>query len=996
MFKESYHENLETQHINLLPRRAFYIPYKHGEQNYKLETRYATQNVTLLNGTWQFKLYQSFESCMERRKHKKNNTIEVPSVWNLYGYDQIQYLNTQYPIPFTPPYIPEDNPCGLYSRSFEILDYDEENEFHLNFEGVDSAFYVWINNNFVGYSQIAHAISEFDITDYVHNGKNFIEVVVLKYSDGTYFENQDMFRHSGIFRDVYILKRAKSRIDDFQIETTVDYDKCEGNIKFKMKRKCDLDIFDLYLYDFEGTEIEHVTITNQHQFILKQPELWSAEHPVLYTLLIVTKNEVITQKIGIREVKIQDNQLYINGQSIKLRGTNYHDSHPQSGYVMSEADFKKDLALMKQGNFNAIRTAHYPKAPLFYEMTDQYGFYVMSEADIETHGVVRLYGEENTEHFNIITDDKKYETPIIERIESSIIPLKNYSSIISWSLGNESGFGINMVKGLMRAKSLDSTRPIHYEGALYRDKEKKYDLSNIDMISRMYASPEEIEETYLKNSSLDKPFVLCEYAHAMGNSPGDLHAYQNLMEKYECFIGGFVWEWCDHAIQTGLKDGEPIFRYGGDFGESIHDGNFCVDGIVSPDRIPHEGYYEFKQEHSPLKIVHQDDYQVTLKNKLDFTNAQDFLTVDGVATYRNGIKKKFTLPLNSFLPHTEKTFDLRDYIDINDISDVVLHYKLTSEDAWRPRYFEVGHDQITYHRRTFISKKVEKMDIKCEEFSDKISVSVGDINQYCFDKRCGSLESLVHKGEVVLDKQTENNIWRAPIDNDAYIKEKWLYAGYDVAQTRVKSYKILKSKTEVRLIFDIEIVSVAVPPILYGNMIWTIKQNGTINIKYDLEKNTIAPYLPRFGILFKLPSTFETINYYGNGPMSSYQDKGIAPYLDMFETTVTCNGDVYIRPQETGSHNQTTFVNIMNDKHCVIINSEETFSFNVSHYSLEQLTKVKHNDQLVKEDQTYLFIDYKQSGIGSNSCGPELNKAYQFNDQNITFSFNLEIDNFKK
>ncbi|MBU6133348.1 beta-galactosidase [Staphylococcus xylosus] len=993
MLKQQFHENLEVQHVNLLPRRAFYIPYQQGEADYHFETRYNTRNATLLNGKWYFQYFESLEAYLNHSNKQESKTLTVPSVWNLYGYDQIQYLNTQYPIPFNPPYVPKDNPCGYYTRKFTINEYDQQYDYHLNFEGVDSAFYVWINNEFIGYSQISHAISEFDISNFVQQGENNIEVLVLKYSDGTYLEDQDMFRHSGIFRDVYILKRATERVDDFKVETKLSDDLNSAQIDVKIERAHNLKSVEFQLYNPKGEEVASISGVNEYQFDVHNPHLWSTENPILYTLCILTNQEVITQKVGIREVAIQNNQFYINGQSIKLHGTNYHDSHPETGYVMTESHFKKDLELMKQGNFNAIRTAHYPKSPLFYEMTDQYGFYVMSEADIETHGVVRLYGEDNNEDFNIIADDSKFETAIIERIEASIMPLKNYSSIVSWSLGNESGFGKNMVKGAARAKSLDNTRPIHYEGTLYRDKQQHYDLSNIDMISRMYPSPEEIEKTYLSNPDLDKPFILCEYAHAMGNSPGDLHAYQTLVEQYDSFIGGFVWEWCDHAIQTGMKDGNPIFRYGGDFGEKLHDGNFCVDGIVFPNRVPHEGYYEFKQEHRPLKLVSQEDFKIVLRNQLDFIPAEKYMFVEATVTNLNGEKTISEIPLLNFLPHTAQTIDLSDYINIQHISDVILRYKLKYDDIFRHENFELGHDQIVYQRRTLKeqNEQSDETEILVTEIDKLIKVSVGKSETYVFNKDNASLESVLKHNHIVINQNTTNNIWRAPTDNDTNIKDDWAYSGYKDITTRVHDYQIVENETEVSLIFNIAMVNDAVPPVLFGTVTWHVQRNGTLNVTYDLERDMKAPYLPRFGLGLTLPKAFEQVKYYGKGPFSSYQDKGVANYLDDFGTTVTDNGEVHIRPQETGSHNETTFVEISDGCNKVIVTSDNTFSFNTTHYSLKQLTETTHKDTLEPEDQTYLYIDYAQSGIGSNSCGPELNEAYRLNNRHIEFSFNLKF-----
>lgn len=992
MLEQQFHENIDIQNVNTLPRRAFYIPYQLKESAYRLETRYQTNNVTLLNGNWYFKYFNSIEDYLSSLEIDKSQIIPVPSVWNIHGYDQIQYLNTQYPIPFDPPYVPKSNPCGRYIRSFEVTEYDEKSDYHLNFEGVDSAFYLWINNQFVGYSQISHSISEFDITSYVHSGTNTIQVLVLKYSDGTYFEDQDMFRHSGIFRDVYILKRAKSRINDFRIETRVNELQNQGIVDVKLEDKQGLDSVQAQLYGPDGALLQEAEISNRHRFIIETPQLWSTEKPTLYTITLTTKSEVITQKVGIREIRIQDNQFYINGQSIKFRGTNYHDSDPQTGYVMSEAQFMKDLTLMKQGNFNAIRTAHYPKSPLFYELADQYGFYVMSEADLETHGVVRLYGEENTDYFNLITDNPQYEKPIVERIEASIIPFKNYSSIVSWSMGNESGFGVNIVTAMSRVKTLDDTRPIHYEGTFHRDKSKSYDLSNVEMISRMYASPEEVEQKYLTDPDLDKPFILCEYAHAMGNSPGDLHAYQMLVEQYDSFIGGFVWEWCDHGIQVGQQNGKPIFRYGGDFGEELHDGNFCVDGIVFPDRTPHEGYYEFKHEHRPVRVVEEANGILKLRNQLDFSHVENYLTIEATATFLNGDKTSFDITVDNFEPHSTQDIDLSNHIKIAELSDILLRYKLKNEEPLRHINFELGQDQIVYQRQSTNQHELDVQEgpVSYKENSHSLIVLANGY-AYTFNKENGSLISVVYEGHTIVNHPTKNKIWRAPIDNDINVRKDWEYMGYAEAYTRVQNYKVEENNTAVSINFEIVIVHDVVPPILQGEMTWTVQSDGSINITYDLEKDIAGPFLPRFGLEITLPHTFEAVKYYGNGPFSSYSDKGVATYLDYFDTTVTQNGGNHIKPQESGSHNGTTYAKVSNDEHQITVTSDQPFSFNTTHYSLEQLTHTMHEDQLV-EEETYMYIDYGQSGIGSNSCGPELSEIYQLNDKHIQFQFKLNFE----
>jgi beta-galactosidase len=987
MLKQIFHENLDIQNVNTLPRRAFYIPYKPQEAAYDFTTRYNTSNVTVMNGDWHFEYFDSFDSCVADLNKEKKQHLTVPAVWNLHGYDQLQYLNTQYPIPFDPPYVPHNNPCGSYERNFVLENYNQQSDYHLNFEGVASAFYVWINDEFVGYSQISHSISEFDITDFVSAGLNNIKVIVVKYSDGTYFEDQDMFRHSGIFRDVYVVKRATSRVDDFNITPHL-VDDVLAYINVQLTSKAQLNEAEVQLYNPQGDLIAKQSIEQHYRFDINNPQLWSAEQPNLYTVLIVTQEEVITQKVGIREVEIKNNQLYVNGASIKLRGANYHDSTPDTGYVMDEAQFMQDLKLMKQGNFNAIRTAHYPKSPLFYELTDYYGFYVMSEADLETHGVVRFYGEDDQDNFNLIMDNPQYQAAVIERIEASIIPLKNYNSIISWSMGNESGFGINMVEGLKRAKALDETRPLHYEGTLYRDKAKNYDVSNVDMISRMYPSPKEIEQHYLTNSKLDKPFILCEYAHAMGNSPGDLHEYQELVERYDSFIGGFVWEWCDHAITVGIQNGEPVFRYGGDFGERLHDGNFCVDGIVMPNRELHDSYYDFKYEHRPIKLIQQEGAKISFRNQLDFTHIEDIITITGYATYLNEDVKAFTVNVHEFKPKTIKDIDISSYIPTENLSAVMFKYNLNVEEGLRNKGFELGYDQVVYERKTYDVSHSYSHQLSYNEVGNIINVKCGSL-VYAFNKNTSNLESVIHNDVIVLNASTKINIWRAPTDNDVNIKAQWKYAGYEDAFTIARDYEIVVKSDRLNLIFKTVVIDDVVPPILKGNVIWSVYKDGKVNVSFDLERNVKTPYLPRFGLAFVLTNAYEQVDYYGYGPYNNYQDKGVAAYLDYFNTTVEKNGANHIKPQETGSHMGTSFVQLANQQFSIIAKSDTPFSFNTTHYSLQQLTHTAHKDELQDEGNTYLYIDYLQSGIGSNSCGPELNSAYHLDSSKISFDFDL-------
>ena len=446
-----YHENLSIHHVNMMQRRSYYIPFIDATEAINIKDRTNQFNFFSLNGKWDFNYFPSLQLIKDFNHINEINlsdSIAVPSVWQMKGYDYNQYTNVKYPIPYNPPFVPTDNPCAIYKKEFDFNIDSEKQDYHINFEGIDSCFYFWINDKFVGYSQISHSISEFDILNYLVNGKNTITVLVLKWCDGTYFEDQDKFRMSGIFRDVYILTRSKSRINDFKLTTSVNVLSNEGVINLEILETVGNPNISYTLLEPNNTVISSGNIIeNNLQINISNAQLWDAENPNLYTLLLQTETEVIKEKVGLREIKIENSILKINDVPIKIKGVNHHDSDPFKGYAITYDDLIVDLKLMKENNINSIRTSHYPKAPIFYELCDEYGFYVMSEADIETHGVVELYGLGYLDNYNMIADDVIYKESIIDRIDSSIVPFKNKSCIFMWSLGNESGYGINFETG---------------------------------------------------------------------------------------------------------------------------------------------------------------------------------------------------------------------------------------------------------------------------------------------------------------------------------------------------------------------------------------------------------------------------------------------------------------------------------------------------------------------------------------------------------------------
>ncbi|WP_300954773.1 glycoside hydrolase family 2 TIM barrel-domain containing protein, partial [uncultured Clostridium sp.] len=766
-----YHEDISKLHVNMMERRSYYIPFINTNEALNIKDRNNQNNFFSLNGEWKFNYFSSLQLIKEAENIDKINlqdTIKVPSVWQVNGYDYNQYTNVKYPIPYNPPFVPKDNPCAIYQKEFDFNINSEKHDYHINFEGVDSCFYFWINGMFIGYSQISHSISEFDISSFLVNGKNKITVLVLKWCDGTYFEDQDKFRMSGIFRDVYILTRTKSRIVDYKINPKIDISLKKGIL--------DIDILSVVgnpniKYTLISPNNNVISIgdikNNNSQINIENVEIWNAESPKLYTLLIETENEVIKERIGMREVKIENSILKINNVPIKLKGVNHHDFSPTKGYAVSIDDLILDLKLMKENNINSIRTSHYPKSPIFYELCDEFGFYVMNEADIETHGVVELYGSGYLDNYNLIADDKTYENVIVDRIDSSIVPFKNRSCIFMWSLGNESGFGINFEIGAKYAKNLDSTRPIHYEGAYYANKNKKNDFSNLDVISRMYPSLAEIED-YFKNG-IDKPLILCEYAHAMGNGPGGLIEYDNLIQKHDKFAGAYVWEWCDHAIFIKENEnGKKLYGYGGDFGEENHDGNFCVDGLVYPDRTPHTGLLEYKNINRPIRALEFDQVnkKVKLKNMLDFTNANKFINITYKICIDGEVISSNKLLLDNLNPKEEKWFDLNLPNLSKNFITILFEYSLKTPNLLCKKGTILGHDQFIIQNEVKNIKsindliKINNTDEKfyIEESFNKIKIINSNFT-YIFNKNTGSFEFIESLGEVFIDNPMKFDIW---------------------------------------------------------------------------------------------------------------------------------------------------------------------------------------------------------------------------------------------
>ena len=873
---------------------------------------------------------------------------------------------------------------------------------YLNFEGVDSCFYVWVNGTYTGYSQVSHATSEFDVTDVIEEGENTIAVLVLKWCDGSYLEDQDKFRMSGIFRDVYLLKRPEKAVQDYRITTEITEAcaKITLDISYYQETPVTVSVEDAAGNVVAQTEISKAgTVTLE----IANPELWNTEHPYLYTLILQNADETIEDAIALRTVAIQERVLYFNGQAIKLRGVNRHDSDPVTGFTVDVAKIRKDLVLMKEHNFNAIRSSHYPNAPYFYQMCDRYGFLVCDEADIEAHGPFMLYRKEDTDYNRFkkwnekIADDPAWEQAILDRVKRMVARDKNRFCIIFWSMGNESAYGCNFEKALAWTKKYDPSRITQYESARYRNYDVTYDYSNLDLYSRMYPALSEIEEYLEKDGS--KPFLLVEYCHSMGNGPGDLEDYFQIIQKDARMCGGFVWEWCDHAIAHGqAENGKTKYYYGGDHGETIHDGNFCMDGLVYPDRTPHTGLLEYKNVYRPVRVVSYDEKtgRLVLHNYMDFDDISDYadilyeITVDGLCV------QKGVLDEVSIAPHSDGVMTLK--LDIPQSGKVYLklRYQLKKELPLLPAKHELGFDEVLLanvdgRNQTavkWLTEAEEKNEISVSETDTEITLKASDFT-YAISKRTGLFTKLQYAGRDYLNHPMELNIWRAPTDNDMYIRAKWENAHFHEAYTRAYKVETIQNQYGVIVMSHVGVVAPTVQKILDVELVWKVESSGRITASMEVSKDAEFPELPRFGVRVFFNKNLSEASYYGMGPQESYRDKHRAASHGLYRSAVKDLHEDYIMPQENGSHFDCDYVELYNGRYGIAAVSETPFSFQASNYTQEMLAQAKHNYELEESDSTVLCIDYALNGIGSNSCGPEVLAAYRFDEKEFQFGFTL-------
>ena len=1012
MIIPKHYENLHILHENTMPNRAYYVPAS-SPMGILAANREDSDRFQLLNGQWRFRYYDSVYNLQEKFYEKGYrtdgfDTVKVPGVWQNYGYDRHQYTNSRYPFPMDPPYVPYENPCGVYIHTFIYKQDSRAACAFLNFEGVDSCFYVWLNGSYVGYSQVSHSSSEFDVTDYIEDGENTLAVLVLKWCDGSYMEDQDKFRMSGIFRDVYLLKRPKSCIFDYFINTT----RSSADVRFSFLGET-LPV-EAFVYDADGKHVSHAVsktidsdangYTAELHLDIPNPVPWNPEQPYLYTVVYRCGGEAITDRIGLREIEIRDSVVYVNGVNVKFHGVNRHDSDPVTGFAISAEQMKKDLLLMKQHNVNAIRTSHYPNAPQFYQFCDEYGFFVIDEADNESHGTGSVYIPD-TEWENFlrymskpIADNPEFTAATVDRTQRCVHRDKNRPCVVIWSMGNESGYGCTFEEALKWTKQFDPGRLTHYEGFHYHANDREYDISNIDLYSTMYPAIASVKE--YAQSSPERPYIMCEYCHAMGNGPGDLEDYFEVIQSYDVLCGGCVWEWCDHAIYKGTtKTGKAKYFYGGDHNEDRHDGNFCMDGLVYPDRSVHTGLQEFKNVFRPVRAAYdQNTGMLTLHSYMDFVNIRDYLNIryevvrDGEAVLGGVLDS-----VPDIAPHGEAAAALPVQIPGNGKCFLKLFYTLKHPSTVLSEHHPLGFDEIRLETADPRNQKVCDLlkdaattagEFTVTETDRYIYVDHPDFS-YTFNRFTGLFEKMVYRQQQLLTCPMELNIWRAPTDNDRNIKHKWISAHYDQAAARAYTASWERTSGGIEIRSTASLGTNSLQRILNTETVWTILSDGRIQVHMSVHRTLGFPSLPRFGLRLFLPRDMDSVTYCGMGPQESYIDKHRASSHGVYRSTVSDLHENYLRPQENGSHWDCDYVTLKGSRVILTAASETPFSFNISSYTQEELTAKAHSYELEPCQDTVLCLDYRQNGIGSNSCGPELLEKYRMDDENFEFEITL-------
>ncbi|MBQ9748267.1 MAG: hypothetical protein IJV98_05730 [Clostridia bacterium] len=957
---------------NRMPARAHYVPY--GSPDFTGEN----DRVRSLDGVWDFRYYETIPEVPEDvAEITYTETLPVPACWQCHGYGQIQYTNVNYPIPFMPPHVPMDTPVGVYHRTVTLENTDGHS--YLMFDGVCSMFLLYVNGRYVGMSKGSRLAAEFEITDFVNKGVNDLTVVVFTYSDATYIEDQDCFRYNGIFRSVWLLTRPENHIHDLDIRTSID-----GKIDITCTYIGEPVTLRATVYDGE---------TALPSLCVQAPRLWTAEKPELYTLVIEAGGEYIRKRIGFRSLSVSDKcELLVNGVPVKLKGVNRHDTSATTGYTVTMDDMMADITQMKRFNINCIRTSHYPNDPRFVELCDEYGFYVVDECDLEAHGAERIV--KTTNPSALISDDPMWENSYVDRMIRTLERDKNSASIIFWSLGNESHFGRNHVLMSDYIRTRDTERLIHYEGTMSGVQRWVEEMPPVhpcvDVVSEMYSTLETVE-TQGKNESGDKrPFYLCEYAHAMGMGPGSIEDYWRLFYTYPRLIGGCVWEWKDHAVLE-----EKGYTYGGDHGEYPHDGNFCCDGLCSPTLEPHTSLYSLKKAMEPLQIewANEERGELRLINRMDFTNTADLFDLtyeilDGDTVLGGG-----TLTPD-VMPHAEKIICIENLPETSVLPCYIVFHTTYKTDTWFAKAgYEASFAELAV--KTALTGKAPKatpIPVNYQTESGIVTVTAGN-REYVLRLADASFLSMKKDGKEYLAAPTKWTAWRAPTDNDMNIKKRWeTQFGIPSARMYTHTYEIREDENALTVSMTGIFASKAFVPLFELTITVTVDADGI-----HTEVNAAQPahawieQIPRFAMQIETVAGFDRLEYFAKGPRSCYTDIQNHARHGIFRGLVADEYEDMIMPQECGNHVDAKYATLY-AKDAALGVTGDGFEFSALHYSIETLEKAQHHYELTPSDHTYLLINYKVCGIGSNSCGHRAKPPYSFYEKEFRFAFTVTVD----
>jgi len=991
------YENPRILQENREKERSYFIPFHSMEASVecgKQDSRF----YRLLNGKWNFSY---FERCRdvpddiygERTCSVSWDQIPVPCSWQLAGYDVPQYLNISYPFPVDPPYVPIDNPAGVYMRDFDLTDDWTARDTFIVFEGVSSCLELYINGKRVGFSQGSRMPAEFDITPYVRVGNNRLTVKVLKWCDGSYLESQDAFRLSGIFRDVYLLSRSKSRLTDIFIHTDCDREYGDWTLQ------ADLEYIGegaplCTLLDPEDRVIEtKEALEGRIRFSVASAKRWTAETPHLYRLIVKYGEEYVPFCVGFRKLEISEGgEFLVNGVSVKLKGVNRHDIHPLSGQYVSEEHMVRDLMLMKQHNINTIRASHYPNTSEFPSLCDRYGFYLIQEADLEMHGFAtrKAEGKYGTYDPQWLTDREEWKAAFLDRAVRMVERDKNHPCVIMWSIGNEAGYGKNHDAMARWIAERDPSRTIQYE----RTCQLEAVPAVFGVISHMYDSVENVKKHLAADEK--RPFFLCEYSHAKGVSPGDVADYWELVYEHPRFIGGCIWEWCDHAILCENGSGR-FYGYGGDFGEEMHDGNYCLDGLVSAERVPYSGAREVKAVYRNVKAALEDENTVVI------TNLHDFTSLDRIALVwtleRDGeVLAGATVEELPCRPHRSVKCRLsydpprqcRYGCHLN------LSFVLKEDTAWAKKGYEIAFEQIALPVARVREDAALGGSVPTFRSDEEYFVIRGDDFEYRFNRWYGGFESMEKNGVSLLKGRTRFGIWRAFAGTDSVRKSKWTMTedsswnkseNYDRVTMRVYASEIGAEGDFVTVSVKQSLSPISKMPLVHMDAQYRIFSDGTVTVSTVNHVREDATFLPRFGFELELDGEAEDLQYYAFGPEENYPDICHHVRKGMFETKI--DGDYVEKafPQEQGNHTGAEYLRICGARGGMLFFSQDApFHFRATHRSVREINGARHYCELKRKDTSFLRIDYKVSGVGSSA----LQRKYQLTEKDFVFRFTMK------